>query len=54
MFAKFVIQQVRFLTINKEKNMKKKIILPIAALAVCSILCGCVSAPPPEACDLET
>ena len=34
--------------------MKKKIIVPIAALAVCCILGGCVSAPPPETCDLET
>lgn len=34
--------------------MKTKMIIPFAALAVCSILCGCVSAPPPEACDLET
>ena len=34
--------------------MKKKIIVPFAALAVCCILGGCVSAPPPETCDLET
>lgn len=34
--------------------MKTKIIIPFAALAVCCIFGGCVSAPPPEACDLET
>lgn len=34
--------------------MKTKIIIPFAALAVCCILGGCVSAPPPETCDLET
>ena len=34
--------------------MKTKMIIPFAALAVCCILSGCVSAPPPEACDLET
>ena len=34
--------------------MKTKMIIPFAALAVCCILGGCVSAPPPETCDLET
>lgn len=34
--------------------MKTKIIIPFGALAVCCIFGGCVSAPPPERCDLET
>lgn len=33
--------------------MKTKIIIPFAALAVCCIFGGCVSAPPPERCDIE-
>ncbi len=34
--------------------MKTKMIIPFAALAVCCILNGCVSAPPPETWDIET
>ena len=34
--------------------MKKKIMVPFAALAVCCIFGGCVSAPPPETWDIET
>lgn len=34
--------------------MKTKMIIPFVALAVCCILAGCVSAPPPETWDIET
>ena len=34
--------------------MKNKIIITVTALVVSYVLGGCVSAPPPERCDLET